>query len=182
MTFQTQTERDNFIIENLGLAKSVVFTLRRARGCYPHTDEDLCQIAYMLLTQAADKFNPDMGTAFSTYAWTFIKNGLLNEIKKCQRRQEHFTTLLDPEVINEIIDETIDDEPLLSEEISSDTLYRAFDRLDARQQYVLTEHILHDKTFKTLGEELGITKQRTENIYSRARKNMRKHIDKLRSY
>ena len=182
MKFQTQQQRDNFIIDNMGIAKSVVFTLRRGRGCYPHTDEDLCQIAYMLLTQATDNFNPDIGTAFSTYAWTFIKNGLLNEIKKCLRMQEHFTTLLDPEVINEIIDDTIYDEQLLSDEISSDTLYRAFDRLDARQQFVFTEHILRNKTFKSIGEELGITKQRAENIYSRARKNMRKHIDKLRSY
>src|SRR5690242_19089126 len=56
--------RDRLIEENMPLARSLAVQYRHAREPL----EDLCQVAMLGLVKAVDRFDPDRGIAFASYA------------------------------------------------------------------------------------------------------------------
>jgi RNA polymerase sigma-B factor len=86
------TERERLITENLGLARLLArrFT-RRGVG-----DEDLFQVASLALVKAADRFDPERGVAFSTYA----SRTIVGELKHYLR--DHAWILSTPRSLKEL--------------------------------------------------------------------------------
>lgn len=70
--------REQFLEENKGL----VFYI--AKRFSEEENEDLVQAGFIGLIKALDNFNPDLGTAFSTYAVPMI----MGEIKECLRKEK----------------------------------------------------------------------------------------------
>ncbi len=70
--------REQFLEENKGL----VFYI--AKRFSEEENEDLVQAGFIGLIKALDNFNPDLGTAFSTYAVPLI----MGEIKECLRKEK----------------------------------------------------------------------------------------------
>jgi RNA polymerase sigma factor (sigma-70 family) len=75
---------DNFIVENQGLIRSVI---KRYFGYVLNTTEfdDYCQVGNIGLFTAVERFKPEFGNAFSTYAVPMI----IGEIKRYQRDVEN---------------------------------------------------------------------------------------------
>jgi RNA polymerase sigma-B factor len=73
------TRVDDLVMANLELARSIARRFRN-RG---ETDEDLDQVAFVGLVNAARRFDPDRGTAFCTFA---VPN-ILGELKRHFRKR-----------------------------------------------------------------------------------------------
>jgi RNA polymerase sigma-B factor len=71
------TERERLITENLGLAR--MLSRRFSRRGVP--DEDLFQVASLALVKAADRFDPERGVAFSTYASRTVVGELKHHLR-----------------------------------------------------------------------------------------------------
>lgn len=78
-----QHARQKLIETNKGLVISVA---RQHRGCGLPLD-DLVQEGCIGLLQAVDKFDPDKGTKFSTYAWGGIRQAIQRAVKKERYQQ-----------------------------------------------------------------------------------------------
>lgn len=66
------SSREELITNHLGVAITIA---RRYRG---RPDDDLEQVAYVGLVKAADRFDPNVGASFTTFAWRTIEG----EIKR----------------------------------------------------------------------------------------------------
>jgi RNA polymerase sigma factor (sigma-70 family) len=72
------SERDETILRNLGLAKSEAhkFSLK----C-PEPFDDLCQVGYLGLIKAVERFDPSRGFAFSSYAVPLIQGEIRHYLR-----------------------------------------------------------------------------------------------------
>jgi len=74
-------DRNNRVLSNLGLAK---LEAHRYSQKTPESFEDLCQVAYLGLIKAAERFNPDLPYAFSSYACPMIRGEIRHYLRdKC---------------------------------------------------------------------------------------------------
>ncbi len=83
----TKAERDRIFEENYGLVPKVL----RDCGVFfgtagSYTRDDLLQIGSLGLLKAIDSFRADRKCRFSTYAYVLIRNELINEVLKENRR------------------------------------------------------------------------------------------------
>lgn len=69
-------------VDHIPLARSIVNQLCVYDFINRYEKEDLLQIAYAQLTIAANRFDESRGYKFSTYAFPFIKNGLLRHANR----------------------------------------------------------------------------------------------------
>lgn len=72
--------RNRIVTENLNLARKVAHRIANHPHC-PFTYEDLEQQAFLALTLASDRFEPERGNKFSTFATPIIRGRLLHYIR-----------------------------------------------------------------------------------------------------
>ena len=73
----TEQEREQMILDNIGLVKKIAGRFARIPGTY----EDLVQQGYEGLIRAVDKFDPERGFQFSTYAHFWIRSKMQNFVR-----------------------------------------------------------------------------------------------------
>lgn len=81
----SKTERNLMVEENMGLVYKAVtlFGTKYLNMNHPCISrDDLVQSASLALINAADKFNPEKGVEFSTYAMTAMRNELFMQYQK----------------------------------------------------------------------------------------------------
>lgn len=181
MTFQSEKERLDFIEGHMPLARSVVWYITRYHGYGYYTEEDLTQEALLELTKAVDRYMPELGHSFSTYAFTFIRNNLLRRIKHIKTGWNYETNFIDENFINNIPDNGDSDDSIChnySEDISNSTLMTAIAALPYGWDYIVVEHDLRGRTFADIANELGLSKQRIHQKHEKALKYLRKALDK----
>ena len=157
------------------------------------TPENVCDLheeGYLALYKAASKFQEGRGTTFATYAYTCVRNSLLDYIRETilltyekQESQEHDDDMLsEPEssygnVFFSSIDDMIEDE--VQYEYSADYLYNNIDRNIAINMLGTTERdIFTNKTgigitdypldTKQLADKYGYTPQHVNRLYRTA--------------
>jgi RNA polymerase primary sigma factor len=128
--------------------------------------------------QAVDKFDFDRGFRFSTYAYRAIARNAYRAIIKKQRESSRFGT--------EVDESNLDDSSAVSES-SMDVrtwtrlrglLSQIMDRLDRRERlivrcrYALGGH-RKVKTFQTIADRLGVSKERVRQLEQRAMSKLR---------
>ena len=159
--------------------------------------EDLMQEGYLALYKAASKFQEGRGTTFATYAYTCVRNSLLDYIRETilltyekQENQEHdddMDMLSEPEspysnVFFTSIDDMIVDE--VQYVYSADYLYNNIDRNIAINMLGTTERdIFTNKTgigitdypldTKQLADKYGYTTQHVNRLYRAAEQKVR---------
>ena len=83
----TKAERDRIFEENYGLVPKVLRDCGVLFGnAGSFTWDDLLQIGSLGLLKAIDSFRPEKNCQFSTYAYVLIRNELINEVMKENRR------------------------------------------------------------------------------------------------
>ena len=151
---------------------------------------DLIQEGNAGLFKAVDKFDPDKGYKFISYAVNWIKQSILEALNKKN-------SLKSAELPNETCDDVIDDKKDLTiNDISLDEVYldlsdderrREKDICDvakflltgltSREKYIVCQYNgINEKKPKTLeeiGNNLGITKERVRQINEKAMKKLR---------
>ena len=159
------------------------------------TPENVCDLheeGYLALYKAASKFQEGRGTTFATYAYTCVRNSLLDYIRETilltyekQENQEHdddMDMLSEPEssysnVFFTSIDDMIEDE--MQYVYSADYLYNNIDRNIAINMLGTTERdIFTNKTgigitdypldTKQLADKYGYTPQHVNRLYRAA--------------
>ena len=154
------------------------------------TYSDLIQEGNAGLFKAVDKFDPDKGYKFISYAVNWIKQSILEALNKKN-------SLKSAELPNETCDDVIDDKKDLTiNDISLDDVYldlsdderrREKDICDvakflltgltSREKYIVCQYNgINEKKPKTLeeiGNNLGITKERVRQINEKAMKKLR---------
>jgi RNA polymerase primary sigma factor len=76
--------RNELVERNVGLVKCMVRYLSLRHPSFPVHRDDLFQSGIFGLMRAADKFSPDAGTRFSTYASKWIRQAVFRELWKAE--------------------------------------------------------------------------------------------------
>jgi RNA polymerase primary sigma factor len=140
--------------------------------------EELISDGNVALIRAVEKFNFALGNRFSTYATYAIQRNYFRTVSRGRRLRERFHS--DEERL--AIIPQAETAPSLAE-TGLQQLQQSFShllhRLNKRERQILEQRFgFHDqepKTFKELGEELGVCKERIRQIQTRA-------LEKLRQF
>ena len=130
------------------------------------------------MLRAAEKFDFDRGFRFSTYATCAVRRELANFVEKSARRRQRFgsgvgdllQTSLEPELPAGLA-------PRVHSKLF-DVLAGMLSRLDEREQKIVLARYgfkseVGKRTFQSLGEELGVCKERVRQLEARALRKLR---------
>ncbi len=156
-------------------------------------EQDFFQFGIEGLSEAIDRFDPNFGTKFETYAIQRIRGKIIDEIRKLQVKPR-INSLGETEYIknisltNEIegaevytLNETIPadtelpDESLQKKE-QKEILVNAINELDERDRQLIALYYYENLNYKEIGELLGITVSRVSQVHTRVIKEMKEKL------
>ncbi len=156
-------------------------------------EQDFFQFGIEGLSEAIDRFDPNYGTKFETYAIQRIRGKIIDEIRKLQTKPfvnsfgetEYVKNIsLTHEIegsenytLNETIaaDEELPDETLHKKE-QKEILIKAIEELDERDRQLIALYYYENLSYKEIGELLGITVSRVSQVHSRIIKELKEKL------
>ena len=145
--------RDLLILSNIAFA---IKKKKKFTGYHLEMD-DLIQEAITGLVIAADKFNPEMGNKFITYAKNWIRNEIQIAAKKVSKTPASFC---DDNIIN-VEDDCIDNEV-------TSFVHKAVNSLSDKEADIIVRHYGFDnaevESLSEIAESYGLTKPRIHQI------------------
>ena len=146
--------------------------------------EDAVQIGFVALIRAADLWDDKAGVAFNTYAMTSIMNWIVREglnsglisvptyLLKEAHQNHHFKKYVN--IVKTAKYST--NEEHVDYRYSKDIITRdnvefvkvVLGKLNERRRTILYKYFFQGKSFRRIGEEVGLTKQRVEVIICRS--------------
>jgi RNA polymerase primary sigma factor len=159
--------REQLVRANLRLVISIAKRFVSTDNAF----DDLVSDGNLALIRSVEKFNYELGNRFSTYATYAIQRAVFRAISQRRLRNRRFITE------DTGLDAAVDDEEtkvLNTLQISSlhELLEEMFAELDAREQHIVRKRFGFDdsepKSFKELGDEMGVCKERVRQIQTRA--------------
>ena len=160
--------RDRIVQANTRLVMSVVKKFVSPQ----HPFDDMFSDGIETLIGAVDKFDYDRGFRFSTYAYRSIARSAYRTIKNRQKEQGRYVSSGD-----EAFDVTDEGKVGLFNERTWNTLrsviVKLLGQLDGREQFIIRgRYTLGDdhkkRTFQSLADELGVSKERARQLEQRA--------------
>lgn len=157
-------------------------------------DRDYFQFGVEGLSQAIDRFDPDYGTKFETYAITRIRGKIIDELRKAQIKPRpdkinglHYYSMAS---LNKAVDgedglmlyETISDNNTEMQDKSAEKkemlglLKEAIKSLDKRDRQILKLYYYDELSFKEIEKILNITVSRISQIHGKILDNLRKGL------
>ena len=152
-------------------------------------DRDYFQFGVEGLSEAIDRFDPQYGTKFETYALQRIRGKIIDEIRKVQSKYRVqtnskvlATTLSlnksvsddDNFMLYEVIPNEIDQPDETLEDLEAkELLVDALQNLEERDRLIITLYYYEHLNYKEIAQILGITVSRVSQVHS-------KIIEKLR--
>lgn len=158
-------------------------------------DKDYFQFGIEGLSEAIDRFDPEYGTKFETYALQRIRGKIIDEIRKVQskyRINTHSNTLATTLSLNKSVSD--EDNYMLYEVIPDDTeepdetaedleakelLIEALQKLDERDRIIITLYYYEHLSYKEIAQILGITVSRVSQVHSKIIKKLREKLAHL---
>lgn len=158
-------------------------------------DKDYFQFGIEGLSEAIDRFDPEYGTKFETYALQRIRGKIIDEIRKVQskyRINTHSNTLATTLSLNKSVSD--EDNYMLYEVIPDDTeepdataedleakelLVEALQKLDERDRIIITLYYYEHLSYKEIAQILGITVSRVSQVHSKIIKKLREKLAHL---
>jgi len=171
----------HYVIQNTKLIRSTVID-----------EKDFFQFGIEGLNEAVDRFDPEFGTKFETYAIQRIRGRILDEIRRHQKKVK-----LDDETevkqVNVSLNESYMDEdgPQLYETMADDNdtpeesfaknetkqlLLDALQNLNERDRLIITLYYYEELGYKEIADLLKITVSRVSQIHTRVTDELRKAI------
>jgi RNA polymerase sigma factor for flagellar operon FliA len=163
-------------------------------------DRDYFQFGIEGLSEAIDRFDPDYGTKFETYAIQRIRGKIIDELRKLQIKPRPARSSSGEEIILTTVSlnkSCNDDEGYpLSETIPSEAeipidtaekneakelLIRAIKQLDERDRLIISLYYYEDLNYKEISETLNITVSRVSQVHTRIMNNLKKKLKVLES-
>lgn len=158
-------------------------------------ERDFFQYGIEGLSEAVDRFDPDYGTKFETYAIQRIRGKIIDELRKLQNKfkTEEGDQIVDNYYTNLSINNQIDDEDgytlaevipneqmTQSEEIEKnemkDILLKALKGLNERDRLIITLYYYENLNYQEIAKLMNITISRVSQIHSRILKNLKSKL------
>lgn len=158
---------------------------------YIFDDRDYFQFGIEGLTEAIDRFDPDYGTKFETYAIQRIRGKIIDELRKVQIKPRVTNpNSSEPFYNNVSLNRSVDEEDgyMLYEVIPDDNevpdeiaekneakelLVEAIKELEERDRLILSLYYYEHLSYKEIAQMLNITISRISQIHSRIIDNLR---------
>jgi len=157
-------------------------------------ERDYFQFGIEGLSEAIDRFDPNYGTKFETYAIQRIRGKILDELRKIQIKPRPLGPG-EPEVqysnvslnssndsedgynLQEILPNNEDTpEDIYDKNEAKELLVRAIKNLDERERLVLTLYYYENLNYKEIAEVLGITISRVSQIHTKIVNDLKKKL------
>ncbi|MFZ1292274.1 MAG: sigma-70 family RNA polymerase sigma factor [Melioribacteraceae bacterium] len=160
-------------------------------------EKDYFQFGIEGLSEAIDRFDPDFGTKFETYAIQRIRGKIIDELRKLQikprtnyQNQDANKVIYknisidqpydndDGFTLSEIIPseyETPDDEYQANEQ--RELLVNAIKKLSERDRLIITLYYYEHMNYKEISQALDITVSRVSQLHSKIMKDLKKQIE-----
>lgn len=158
-------------------------------------ERDFFQYGIEGLSEAVDRFDPDYGTKFETYAIQRIRGKIIDELRKLQNKfkTEEGDQIVDNYYTNLSINNQIDDEDgytlaevipneqmTQSEEVEKnemkDILLKALKGLNERDRLIITLYYYENLNYQEIAKLMNITISRVSQIHSRILKNLKSKL------
>lgn len=148
-------------------------------------DRDYFQFGIEGLSEAIDRFDPDFGTKFETYAIQRIRGKIIDELRKVQKKYKPATAgSVEERYVNISLNhsyegedgymlyETLPDDNEIPDEITEkneakEMLIEAIKNLDERDRQILSLYYYENLTYKEIALTLSITVSRVSQIHTR---------------
>jgi len=159
---------------------------------------DYFQFGIEGLSEAIDRFDPDFGTKFETYAIQRIRGKIIDEVRKAQikPRFSAFDEPGDPYFSNISMDKTTgsDDSATLHELIPSDAqepeqiaekneakerLVECIGQLNERDRLIITLYYFESLNYREISEVLNITISRISQIHTRILESLKEKLEEV---
>ena len=173
------TLRNELITKNMGLVYSIILGQRSYLQSILVDVEDIAQEVFLSMPQFLNNYNPITGYKLSTYLSRCVYLWAIKRVKmdqlvkvpvnntKTSRNIGRFMYDIDdldqnnmPIYRNDPLDQLITQENV-------EQLRQAIAKLSPRNQTLLRQ-VMDDNTFSAVGRQLGITRERVRQIYSRS--------------
>ncbi len=158
-------------------------------------ERDFFQYGIEGLSEAVDRFDPDYGTKFETYAIQRIRGKIIDELRKLQSKfkTEEGDQTVDNYYTNLSINNQIDDEDgyTLAEVIPNDQLtqseeveknemkeilFNALKGLNERDRLIISLYYYENLNYQEIAKLMNITISRVSQIHSRILKNLKSKL------
>ncbi|MEJ5261730.1 MAG: sigma-70 family RNA polymerase sigma factor [Ignavibacterium sp.] len=158
-------------------------------------ERDFFQYGIEGLSEAVDRFDPDYGTKFETYAIQRIRGKIIDELRKLQNKfkTEDGDQIVDNYYTNLSINNHIDDEDgyTLAEVIPSEQLtqsdeveknemkeilLKALKELNERDRLIISLYYYENLNYQEIAKLMNITISRVSQIHSRILKNLKSKL------
>ena len=160
-------------------------------------DRDYFQFGIEGLSEAIDRFDPDYGTKFETYAIQRIRGKIIDELRKVQSKQKVYT-VTEEEVyhttmsLNSSIDEenncqlyeVISDESetpgdTTEKNESKELLLEAIKQLDEKERLIITLYYYENMNYAEIAKVIGVTVSRVSQVHTKIIDSLKKKLAKL---
>jgi len=148
-------------------------------------ERDYLQYGIEGLSEAIDRFDPEYGTKFETYAIKRIRGKIIDELRKLQKKPRVFNSANDEVIYTNIpLSHTSDDEEgySLEEIIPNDSilpdeslekqemkeyLIAAINKLPERDRQIISLYYYENLGYKEIAQVLNITVSRVSQVHTR---------------
>ncbi len=157
---------------------------------------DFFQFGVEGLSEAIDRYDPEYGTKFETYAIQRIRGKIIDELRKLQIKPRSLAVTADNQAgyTNVSLNQPVDQEDgyLLYETVANDErspeetverneekdlLIAAIKQLDEKPRLVITLYYFEDLTYKEIAKVLNITVSRVSQIHSQVVKILKNKLE-----
>jgi RNA polymerase sigma factor (sigma-70 family) len=158
--------------DHLGLVKSIARHLPRMRRLVDL--EDLEQVGYLGLQKACERFQPERGVKFSSFARFYIRGAMTDWMRQVKISRRNWDAFPGQEVP---LDEQAHAGALVDRRSADETTQwrQAAEQLDAwsayldpRDRYIIEWYLIHDKNLAWIAQRLCITESRVSQLYYKA--------------
>lgn len=141
--------------------------------------KDYFQFGFEGLSEAIDRFDPDFGTKFETYAIQRIRGKIMDELRKCEKESPRDVISLNNRTFFnkgtsevEVMQTDIPDyntmpDNILESNILKDKLKVLIENLGYRDKRIIELYYYAELNYNEIAQVLGITVSRVSQVHSR---------------
>lgn len=130
--------------------------------------DDLAQEGFLAFLRAADSFEPERGTSFSSFADVCVTNGIRSAVKRLNRGTEEL-----PENYGESAEDAYTPENIWFEKEAETGLYEKISKLLSKKEWDIFKLYIGGASCAEIAEGLEIPKKSVENAVFRIRKKLK---------
>lgn len=153
-------------------------------------EKDFFQFGVEGLSEAIDRFDPDYGTKFETYAIQRIRGKIIDELRKLQIKPRNLNPETDVQYRNVSLNHSYDGEEgyqlyelipseseqpdeIIQKDEQKEILIKMIKSLDERDRIIISLYYYENLNYKEIADTLGITVSRVSQIHSKIMKEMK---------